>query len=66
MVKLMQVFSAINPEEWCASKQRREEIRRLKEEAKAKAKSRVQASQLGKILAEQTTRSSAAIITWEK
>merc|ERR1719247_653857 len=56
LVKLMQVFSAINPEEWCASKARREEIRRLKEEAKAKAKSRVQASQLGKILAEQTTR----------
>merc|ERR1719235_1774989 len=57
LVKLLQVFSAINPEEWCASEERKEELRRLAAEAKAKAKEkRVQASRLGKILAEQTTR----------
>merc|ERR1719359_2025987 len=38
LVKLLQVFSAINPEEWCASEERKEELRRLAAEAKAKAR----------------------------
>merc|ERR1719456_409388 len=57
LVKLVQVVRNINPADWCASPERKEELRRLAEEAKIKEKQkRVQASRLGKILADQTTR----------
>jgi class 3 adenylate cyclase len=51
------VVRNINPADWFASPERKEELRRLAAEAKEKEKQkRVQASRLGKILADQTTR----------
>jgi hypothetical protein len=57
LVKLVDVVRKINPADLCASPERKAELRRQAEEAKMKEKQkRVQASRLGKILADQTTR----------
>jgi len=57
LVKLVQVVRNINPADWFASPRRKAELKRLAQEAKEKEKQkRVQASRLGKILADQTTR----------
>merc|ERR1719235_1582465 len=57
LVKLVQVVRNINPADWFASPERKAELQRLAQEAKEKEKQkRVQASRLGKILADQTTR----------
>jgi class 3 adenylate cyclase len=53
----VQVVRNINPADWFASAERKAELQRLAQEAKEKEKQkRVQASRLGKILADQTTR----------